>query len=109
MDASGAVFFKTPAGSWVPRARYVAEAFLERAIPPGHRVVQLAPHEEPCPSNLAVKATGGPVVPLAEVTTLLSATWHPDGHATPGTMEANTLFIATPDSGAGFVLFPPKP
>ena len=78
MDASGAVYFKTATGSWVPRARFVAEAFLGRAIPPGHRVVQLAPHEEPCPSNLAVKATGGPVIPLVDASGAFIAGWDAD-------------------------------
>jgi hypothetical protein len=78
VDGSGAVFFKTATGSWVPRARFVAEAFLGRAIPPGHRVVQLAPHEKPCAGNLAIKATGGPVVPLVDARGAFIAEWDAD-------------------------------
>ena len=78
VDLSGAVFFKTAGGSWVPKPRFVAEQYLERAIPPGHRVVQLAPHQEPCAGNLAVKATGGPVVPLLDASEALIAAWDAD-------------------------------
>ncbi len=72
------MFFKTATGSWVPNARLIAEEYLGRVIPPGHRVVQLAPHEEPCPGNLAVKATGGPVIPLVDALGAFMAAWDAD-------------------------------
>ena len=78
VDVSGAVFFKTATGSWVPRARFLAEEYLGGVIPPGHRVVQLAPHEEPCAGNLAIKATGGPVIPLVGASGALMAAWDAD-------------------------------
>lgn len=59
------IVIKTAFG-WVPQARAVAENYLGRPLPPGHRVVQLQPHSEPCPANLAIKATGGLAIPLTE-------------------------------------------
>lgn len=65
LTKAGTVVVKTQFG-WVPETRAVVEAYLGRPLPPGHRVIQLEPRSEPLPENLAIKATGGPAIPLTE-------------------------------------------
>ena len=57
------VVIKTEFG-WVPQARAVAEGYLGQPLPP---------LSEPRPENLAVKATGGPAIPLREYAALRDA------------------------------------
>lgn len=72
LTKGGTVIVKSEFG-WVPKPRAIVEAYLGSPLPPGHRVMQLQPRSEPHPENLAVKATGGPAVPLAEFAALHQA------------------------------------